>query len=101
MRPLILAEVDKKQLAEIAESDEVDPIIAFVDASVREMLPEATVLKLFKEKLIARAGLFLDSMLKSSIEFWRTWTVFLPLLAEAPARGKIFESVFWNLIDVF
>eukprot|EP00392_Amoebophrya_sp_AT5.2_P000658 g659.t1 len=100
MRPLILAEVDKKQLAEIAESDEVDPIIAFVDASVREMLPEATVLKLFKEKLIARAGLFLDSMLKSSIEFWRTWTVFLPLLAEAPARGKIFESAldFWRRV---
>ncbi|CAD7957456.1 unnamed protein product [Amoebophrya sp. A120] len=100
IKPLILGELDKQTLAQAADSEELDPVMAFIEATLREALPEPLILKLFKEKLIARASLFIDSLLKSSVEFWKTWSAFLPLLNELPARSKVFESAmdFWKRV---
>ncbi|CAD7944950.1 unnamed protein product [Amoebophrya sp. A25] len=95
VRPLILTEIDNSHFPEAAE-----PVAAFVDAAVREALPEAVTVRLFREKLTARAHLFVDSMLKSSIEFWIVWSVFLPILQEPVAGSPMFDAGmdFWRRI---
>ena len=52
----------------------------FIECCVRECLPEEVLLKVLKEGLLPRAHLWIDSLLKSPLEFWKAFNTFLPAL---------------------
>mmetsp|Transcript_43475 Transcript_43475/g.114672 ORF Transcript_43475/g.114672 Transcript_43475/m.114672 type:complete len:823 (-) Transcript_43475:71-2539(-) len=54
-------------------------------------LPEEVCVRVF-EALASRAHLLVDTLTKSSLEFWRMWSTMLPALMDFPESSPVFES---------
>lgn len=56
-------------------------MITFVDCCVKQSLP-ADVIERALSNFVERAHMFVDTLLKSTVEFWKAWSMLLPLLSD-------------------
>lgn len=74
----------------------------FVEGCVRDTLPEDICLKVFEALKLRAPLVFMESLMKSPVETWKTWSFFLRILTELEAGSVVFSGCvdLWKRIGV-
>eukprot|EP00913_Durusdinium_trenchii_P029075 g27262.t1 len=87
-----LAKLQQTQVSAKPATEIMRPLVfTILQESEEGDLEDETSVRVF-ETLAKRAELLVDSLTKSSAEFWKVWTTFYPALVDFSESSPIFES---------
>jgi hypothetical protein len=90
MRPLVQSIIqESEELSKLIDARK-DIVVSFME-QCREHVPEETSVRVF-ETLANRAQLLVESLTRSSPEFWKVWSTFYPALTDFSEQSMVFES---------